>query len=189
VTSFRFVPYSLSTASRSVTFAGSAFNCDKENGVFDCEPTQYTSFFKDRLTQKYKNKKPVPPNNTNIVVEGFLHHVEFHPKEEHPLLFHVTLNNIAFLGKSSFPTPAVTHGLYLTSQPKRNESAHTFAALSQSSSSQSCRFQYTFPSLTNPSPSLTPSDSSSPTSNTDTSRRQEVLELFDYFSFVFFLAL
>jgi hypothetical protein len=48
----------------------------------------------------YKNKKPLPTHNSNVVVEGFLKRIETTPSMGEVSLFHVSVDNLHFLGKA-----------------------------------------------------------------------------------------
>ncbi|KAH9955994.1 hypothetical protein BC827DRAFT_1386171 [Russula dissimulans] len=128
-----------------ITISGPAFNADMTEGVFDCNAAQYTTFYKDRRQLstlpirahfdniRYKTKKPVPSNNTYVVIEGFLESVDFDLTDGHPSLFHIGTENISFLGKAVLPNPPRTHQV---SPP----------------TPRSSRFQYNFNLITPPSP-------------------------------------
>jgi hypothetical protein len=110
-----------------ITISGPAFNADMTEGVFDCNAAQYTTFYKDRRQLstlpirahfdniRYKTKRPVPSNNTYVVIEGFLESVDFDLTDGHPSLFHIGTENISFLGKAVLPNPPRTHqGIFNT---------------------------------------------------------------------------
>jgi hypothetical protein len=59
---------------------------------------------------RYKNKKPIPSNNTYIAVEGFLIRVEVDASTGQPVLFHVYVDNINFLGKAILPMSGSNKG-------------------------------------------------------------------------------
>ena len=77
--------------------------------------SQYTSFYKTQRNlstlpvrahfdeTRYKNKKPIPTNNTYVAVEGFLNNVEVDSKSGTPTIFHFSVDNISFLGKAVLP--------------------------------------------------------------------------------------
>ena len=81
--------------------------------------TQYTSFYKSqrRLSTfpirahfddvRYKKKKPIPSNNTYVAVEGSLFHVDMDTNTGGPLLFHIMVDNINFLGRATLPAANV----------------------------------------------------------------------------------
>ena len=52
---------------------------------------------------RYKNKKPIPTNNTYIAVEGFLNNVIVDSKSGTSTIFHFSVDNISFLGKAVLP--------------------------------------------------------------------------------------
>src|SRR5436190_11626701 len=88
-----------------VTFSGATFN--KTDETFDVNAAQYTSFYKAQRnlsmlpirahfdTARYKNKMPMPSNNTYVSVEGFLNHVDFDPITGNTSLFHISVDNIS----------------------------------------------------------------------------------------------
>jgi hypothetical protein len=96
-----------------ITFSGAAFN--HAEASFNVNAPQYTSFFKTQRNlstfpvrahfdeARYKNKKPLPSNNTYVAVEGFITEVEIDPDTAQPSLFHVSVDNISFLGKAVLP--------------------------------------------------------------------------------------
>jgi hypothetical protein len=100
-----------------ITFSGTAFNCAESS--LDVNVPQYTSFFKSQRSLstfpvcahfdevQYKNKKPLLSNNTYVAVEGFITEVEMDSDTAQPSLFHVSIDNISFLGKAILPA---THG-------------------------------------------------------------------------------
>ena len=77
--------------------------------------SQYTSFYKTQRNlstlpvrahfdeTRYKNKKPIPTNNTYIAVEGFLNNVIVDSKSGTSTIFHFSVDNISFLGKAVLP--------------------------------------------------------------------------------------
>src|SRR5216684_2499497 len=97
-----------------LTVSGAVFNSNTDDGCFDINAPQYTKIFKAqrhlatfpiRATFDdvcYKRKKPVPSNNTYVVVDGFLDHIEF-DHNAHPSLFHVSIDTIGFLGRATTP--------------------------------------------------------------------------------------
>lgn len=106
-----------------ITASGAAFNAEKNDGVFDCNVPQYTTFYRDHRhlstlpirahfdDVRYKNKKPIPSNNNYVTVEGFLYQVDVDTNTGQPLLFHINAENIAFLGKAVLPnTPLANQG-------------------------------------------------------------------------------
>ena len=96
-------------------FSGTVFNCDKDLLSFDVNAEQYLSFYKShralptlliRATldaMRYKNKKPLPSNNSIVSVLGLITHIDINEDTGLPLLFHVVVDHIGFLGKSSVP--------------------------------------------------------------------------------------
>jgi hypothetical protein len=105
-----------------ITASGAAFNVDKTEGVFDCNVPQYTTFYKDRRHLstlpirvhfddiRYKNKKPLPSNNNYVAVEGLLKDVDFDLNNGHASLFHISSENINFLGKAVPPNTPKSQG-------------------------------------------------------------------------------
>src|SRR6266487_1979202 len=103
-----------------VTFSGAAFNCNRTDSVFDATPAQYTSFYRTQRhlstlpirahfdDLRYKNKKPMPSNNTYVAVEGFLTHFDMDVNTGHPSLFHINVDNINFLGKAALPSGSLS---------------------------------------------------------------------------------
>lgn len=104
-----------------ITASGAAFNADKTKGVFDCNPSQFTTFNKDHRNLstlpirahfddvRYKNTKPIPSNNNYVTVEGFLTHVDIDPNNAQATLFHIDAENISFLGKAVLPNNSVVN--------------------------------------------------------------------------------
>lgn len=96
-----------------ITFSGAAFN--RAEASFDVNAPQYTSFFKTQRNlstlpirahfdeTRYKNKKPLPSNNTYVAVEGFVTEVEIDSDTAQPYIFHISVDNISFLGKAVLP--------------------------------------------------------------------------------------
>jgi hypothetical protein len=96
-----------------VTFSGIALN--RTESSFDVNAPQYTSFYKAHRSlstlplraafddTRYKTKKPIPSNNTYVAVEGFLMEVETDSSTGRPTVFHVSVDNINFLGKAVSP--------------------------------------------------------------------------------------
>jgi hypothetical protein len=111
----RYAPY--------LAVSGTAFNSNRTDGFFDCNAPQYTSFYKDHrhLSMlpihacfddiRYKNKKPVPSNNTHVVVEGFLRHIDIDLNNGRASLFHIGADNINFLGKAVLPSNVTNQGM------------------------------------------------------------------------------
>ena len=110
-----------------ITFSGAAFNSNKTDSEFDVNAPQYTSFYKSQRhlstfpvrahfdDTRYKNKKPLPSNNTYVAVEGFLWRVELDSNSGLPSLFHVAVDSISFLGKAVLPLGGHTNqGAYLS---------------------------------------------------------------------------
>jgi len=104
-----------------VTLSGMASN--RTESSFNLNAAQYTSFHRTQQqlasfpTQahfddmRYKNKKPIPSNNTYVAVEGFLQRVEVDSTGQ-PVLFHINVDNINFLGKAVLPASGVNEGKY-----------------------------------------------------------------------------
>ena len=96
-----------------ITVSGATFNKSKTS--FDVNATQYTSFYKTQHNlstlpirahfdkTRYKNKKPIPANNTYVAVEGFLNNVKVDSNSGTPTIFHINVDNISFLGKTVLP--------------------------------------------------------------------------------------
>lgn len=97
--------------------SGAAVNSNKDNGFFEVKAAQYTSHYKndDRSlstfpvrahfnTSKYKNKIPIPFDNTYVSVEGFLESIET-DDAGHATMFHMSVDNINFLGRAN-PSPS-----------------------------------------------------------------------------------
>jgi len=106
-----------------ITTSGAAFNAKKNDGIFDCNVPQYTTFYRDHwhlstlLIQAhfddvcYKNKKPILLNNNYVTIEGFLYQIDVDTNTGQLLLFHINVENIAFLGKAVLPnTPLANQG-------------------------------------------------------------------------------
>lgn len=97
-----------------ITLSGATFN--KSDKSFEINAAQYTSFYKTQRNLstfpvrahfddvRYKNKKPIPANNSYVAVEGFLNDVEMDPSTGAPSIFHISVDNISFLGKAILPT-------------------------------------------------------------------------------------
>jgi hypothetical protein len=95
--------------------ASTVFNSDKDQLCFDINAKQYLSFYKSHLVQPvfpvqatlnpaiYKNKKPLSSNNSIVSVKGILTHVDIDEDTRQPLLFHITVDHIGFLRKSTVP--------------------------------------------------------------------------------------
>jgi hypothetical protein len=94
-----------------VSASGATSNCNRDEGTFDCSSTQYTAIYKDHRhlssfplrahfsDAKYKNKKPIPSNNSYVAVEGFLTEIDTDSTGQ-VSLFHIDADNIGFLGKA-----------------------------------------------------------------------------------------
>ena len=108
-----------------ITVSGAAVNTDRSQGVFECNALQYTTFFKDHVhlstlpirahfdNNRYKNKKPIPSNNSFIAVEGFVLQIELNPDTGQVSFFHVAAENITFLGKgTNSTTPVATKRMF-----------------------------------------------------------------------------
>ena len=103
-----------------ITLSGATFN--KTDNTFDMNTSQYTSFYKTQRNLstlpirahfdevRYKNKKPIPSNNTYVAVEGFLNSVETDPNTGIPSIFNISVDNISFLGKAILPGVAGDQG-------------------------------------------------------------------------------
>jgi hypothetical protein len=91
------------------------------DGFFEVNAAQYMSHYKnDRAlsilpirahfnSNKYKTKKPILSNNTYVSMEGFLDDIEIDTTGR-ATLFHVSVDNINFLGRASLP-PSTTSGI------------------------------------------------------------------------------
>src|SRR4051794_28754344 len=96
-----------------INISGTALNCNKTDGFFDINASQYTSYYKNNRTlsnlpvrahfdsNKYRTKKPIPSNNTYVAVEGFLGDIE-RDAAGHITLLHMSVDNINFLGRAVF---------------------------------------------------------------------------------------
>ena len=123
-----------------INVSGAAINSNKTGGFFKVNAPQYTSHFKHNRTlsilpvhanfnsSKYKTKKPIPANNTYVSIKGFLESVEI-DSAGHASSFHVSVDNINFLGRASisssspaitgitFPSPSITVLIYFLQRP------------------------------------------------------------------------
>ena len=165
-----------------LTVSGAALNCNTQEGFFDCNAPQYTSFYRDRRhlsmlpirayfdDVRYKNRKPVPSNNTYICVEGFVTHVDIDLDNGQVSLFHMSTDNINFLGKAVLPSgPSSNQGTYdIFSNLKSNNS---FTASSSTPCSNRFRYNFSSPSNQQAPGSATPS-SPTPGHTDSTSKRQ-----------------
>src|SRR5258708_16915843 len=98
-----------------ITVSGVTSNCNDEDAFFDISASQYISLYKTEpqfwmfpvhalfKSPKYRNKKPMPYNNTSVCVEGFLTGMELDKDTGEPSFFHVLVDNIGFLGKPCLP--------------------------------------------------------------------------------------
>ena len=96
-----------------INVAGAAVNSNKTDGFFQINAAQFTSHYKNERalsilpvqahfnSNKYRTKKPIPSNDTYVSVEGFLEEIET-DTAGHTTLFHVSVDNISFLGRASF---------------------------------------------------------------------------------------
>jgi|SRR5712672_3056294 len=94
-----------------ISVSGAVVNINRAQGFFKCNALQYMTFFKDHWhlsmlpirahfnNTHYKNKKPLPSNNSYIAVKGFLNQIIFNPNTGQPLFFQISAKNISFLGK------------------------------------------------------------------------------------------
>lgn len=101
-----------------INVSGATLNSNKTSGSFDINAPQYTSYYKQNRTlsvlpvqahfnsSKYKSKKPIPSNNTYVSFEGFLEDVQT-DSYGRATMFHVSVDNINFLGRSSL-SPSAT---------------------------------------------------------------------------------
>jgi hypothetical protein len=166
---------------RQISFlnvSGVAVRSNKAEGFFDVDAAQYTTNYKSdrhlsvlpvRATfnsNKYKNKKPIPSNNTYVSVEGTLYDFETDTNGQ-ATRFWLSVDNISFLGRaSSLPSSSASppgrggqpfffsffslHDLTLLS-------LHPFTGTA-STPSPSRRFKYSFemPDLSPSSPPTSP---------------------------------
>jgi hypothetical protein len=138
-----------------VNVSGIAINSNKADAVFDVNAGQYTSHYKTNKTlsvfpvrcnfasNKYKLKKPIPNENSYVAVEGSLGDIE-NDSTGQATLFHVSVDNINFLGKatiSSSTTNAVGENLSLFFFKTRG---HFFVYSAASTNSRSSHFKYNF---------------------------------------------
>ena len=98
-----------------INISGAAINSNKTGRFFEVNATQYTTHYKANRalsilpiqahfnSNKYRTKKPIPSNNTYVSLEGFLEGVET-DTTGHATLFHISVDNINFLGKATLPT-------------------------------------------------------------------------------------
>ena len=100
---------------RQISFlniSGVAVRSNKTDGFFNIDAAQYTTNYKTnrnlsvlpvRMTfnsNKYKNKKPIPSNNTYVSVEGVLYDFETDTNGQ-ATRFWLSVDNISFLGRAS----------------------------------------------------------------------------------------
>jgi len=97
---------------------------------------------------KYKHKKPIPSNNINVVIEGFITEYNVDSSTGRVSLFHTNTENIGF------PQKSTTH-----TGPPRQRSA---------SSRTSARFKYNFDTTMSP-PTIT---RSTPSPAADSAKKQ-----------------
>lgn len=127
-----------------ITVSGAAVNSNKTVDSFEVNAAQYTSHYKDNRPlsilpvrahfslKKYKARKPMPPDNTYVSVEGFLEDIET-DTAGHAALFHMSVDNISFLGRatSSFP---ISFGLGPSTPSRSSRFKYNFDAPSPSPS-------------------------------------------------------
>src|SRR5260221_7042447 len=95
-----------------INVSGPIIHYNKTDATFEINASQYTTHYKTSQTNsilpirghfnsnKYRNKKPMPSDNTYMSIEGFLDNVKLDPMR-HASVFHVAVNNINFLGKAA----------------------------------------------------------------------------------------
>src|SRR6266849_7955271 len=95
-----------------INVSGPTIHCNKTGTTFEINASQYTTHYKTSRTNsilpicghfnsnKYRNKKPVPSDNTYVSIEGFLDNVELDPMG-HASVFHIAVDNINFLRKAA----------------------------------------------------------------------------------------
>ena len=101
-----------------INISGAAINSNKAASSFDVNASQYTTHYKNHRnlsvlpvqahfnSNKYRTKKPIPSNNTYVSFKGFLDNIET-DSTGHATTFHVSVNNINFLGRAT-PSPSAT---------------------------------------------------------------------------------
>jgi len=124
-----------------ISVSGAAVNSNKADDFFEVNAAQYTSHYKNNRPlsvlpvrahfnlKKYKTKKPIPSDNTYISVEGFLEDIEI-DTAGHPILFHMSVDNISFLGRAGAPSPSRACGLGPSTPSRSSRFKFNFKALS-----------------------------------------------------------
>ena len=110
-----------------INVSGAAINSNKLAGCFGVNAAQYTTYYKSNRalsflpvqahfnSNKYKMKKPIPSNNTYVSVEGFLDAIGT-DSNGNVTTFHVSVDNINFLGKSTVSSATSSTAGILTSK-------------------------------------------------------------------------
>ena len=95
-----------------INVSGAAINSNKSASCFEINAAQYTTHYKSNRalsflpfqahfnSNKYKTKKPIPSNQTYVSVEGFLDAIGT-DSNSNATTFHISVDNINFLGKST----------------------------------------------------------------------------------------
>jgi len=103
--------------------SGVAVNSNKTASFFEINAAQYTSHYKHNRTlsflpvqahfnsSKYKTKKPIPSNNTYVSIEGLLEDIQTDPYGR-ATTFHISVDNINFLGRGPSATANPGHSFY-----------------------------------------------------------------------------
>jgi hypothetical protein len=100
-----------------ISITGTVLNSDKANATFNINAEQYISFSKlDSIYHfsvlsihamvnkaKYRNKKPTPSKNTNLIIVSILLYIELNEDTKQLSLFHIVASNIGFLRRSTIP--------------------------------------------------------------------------------------
>lgn len=103
-------------------------NKSDDKSCFDLDPAQYTSALKEFKSTnptastlplhciipdspRYKNKKPVPRVGTMVSFEGYLCSRMTNSETGQTERFHIDIQNVNFMGRSSVPQPAPDTGL------------------------------------------------------------------------------
>ena len=97
-----------------VNVSSAIVNSNKTEESFEINAPRYTSYYKNNCTlsmlpvqayfnfSKYRTKKPILSNNTYVSIKGFLDNVET-DTSGHATTFHVSIDNINFLGRAALP--------------------------------------------------------------------------------------
>ena len=110
-----------------INVSGAAINSNKSASCFEINAAQYTSHYKANCSlsflpvqahfnsNKYKTKKPIPSNSTYVSVEGFLDTIGT-DSNGNATTFHISVDNINFLGKSAVSSATSSTAGILTSK-------------------------------------------------------------------------